>query len=102
MLWFNQDVKEAVDAPRLHHQLVPMAVLYEYGNTQVKLLIFSNNFRIIKLFSCEQSIIDGLEKLEHKTERYNERGSVICAIAKNATGIYANADFRKGGEVVGL
>lgn len=44
----------------------------------------------------------GLEALGHQLVRTKERGSVVCAIFKNATGIYANADFRKGGDVVGL
>lgn len=47
-------------------------------------------------------MIDGLEKIGHHTRRYEDRGSVICAIAKNSTGIFANADFRKAGDVVGI
>lgn len=47
-------------------------------------------------------MIDGLEKLGHKTKRYDDRGSIVCAIAKNNSGIFANADFRKAGDVVGL
>ncbi|XP_055314832.1 glutathione hydrolase 1 proenzyme-like isoform X2 [Sitodiplosis mosellana] len=82
LLWFEQDIKEAVDAPRIHHQLAPMEVQYEYGNIQ--------------------KLITGLELLGHKMHRYEDRGSVICAIAKNQTGIFANADYRKAGEVVGL
>lgn len=34
-LWFNEDVKQAVDASRFHHQLAPMEVSYEYGVIQV-------------------------------------------------------------------
>lgn len=49
-----------------------------------------------------QKIITGLELLGHKMQRYHDRGSVICAIAKNQTGIFANADYRKAGAVVGL
>lgn len=49
-----------------------------------------------------QQIITGLESLGHKTFRYDERGSVVCAIAQNQTGIYANADYRKAGDVVGF
>ncbi|XP_059483997.1 scoloptoxin SSD14 isoform X4 [Neocloeon triangulifer] len=81
-LWFGESIKEAVDAPRIHHQLFPMELSYEYGITH--------------------QVIDGLEKLGHKTDRYRERGSIICAIAKSNGTIYANADFRKGGEVFGL
>lgn len=37
-LWFGENVKEAVDAPRIHHQLYPMEVMYEYGVLQVRQL----------------------------------------------------------------
>lgn len=33
-LWYNKTLKEAVDKPRLYHQLVPMVVQYEYGTTK--------------------------------------------------------------------
>lgn len=55
-----------------------------------------------RVFSYTQKLITGLESLGHKTIRYNDRGSVVCAIAQNQTGIYANADFRKAGDVVGF
>ena len=35
MLYLGQSVKEAVDARRLHHQLVPMEIKYEEGVTKV-------------------------------------------------------------------
>ena len=80
-LWFGEDIKQAVDAPRIHHQLVPNEIQYEYG--------------------VLEPVLDGLEQIGHNTTRYKDRGSVICGTSKNATGIYANADYRKGGEVVG-
>uniref|UniRef100_A0A182N129 Gamma-glutamyltransferase n=1 Tax=Anopheles dirus TaxID=7168 RepID=A0A182N129_9DIPT len=82
VLWFGYDIKEAIDAPRFHHQLIPMAVQYEYGNLD----------RVVK----------GLQGKGHETTRYRERGSIVCAIAQNASGVYANADFRKGGDVAGF
>lgn len=36
-LWFGQNIKEAIDAPRLHHQIYPMEVSYEYGVLQVEI-----------------------------------------------------------------
>lgn len=35
ILWCDQNIKEAVDAPRFHHQLYPMEVQYEFGTVQV-------------------------------------------------------------------
>ncbi|KAL1141035.1 hypothetical protein AAG570_000961 [Ranatra chinensis] len=34
-LYFNRTIKEAIDAPRFHHQLYPMVWNYEYGTTKV-------------------------------------------------------------------
>ncbi|XP_065333589.1 scoloptoxin SSD14-like isoform X2 [Cloeon dipterum] len=81
-LWFGETIKEAVDAARFHHQLYPMQLSYEFG--------------------VLQQVLDGLEKIGHETDRYRERGSIICAIAKLGASLFANADFRKGGEVYGL
>ncbi|XP_068085022.1 scoloptoxin SSD14 isoform X2 [Anabrus simplex] len=81
-LWFGESIKQAVDASRIHHQLFPMEMNYEYG--------------------VLQQVIDGLEKLGHKTSRFIKRGSVICAISKDGEYIYANADYRKGGDVFGF
>lgn len=81
-LWFGDNIKEAVDAPRIHHQMYPMEINYEYGNLQ--------------------QVISGLQKLGHNTTRYSERGSIVCAlIVQNGT-IIANSDYRKGGDVYGI
>lgn len=82
VLWLNEDIKTAVDVARIHHQLTPNEVQYEYG--------------------ILDQVIKGLEAKGHKTRRYRERGSVLCAIYKNSTGIFANADYRKKGDVEGL
>ncbi|XP_055373654.1 glutathione hydrolase 1 proenzyme-like isoform X2 [Condylostylus longicornis] len=82
VLWFEQDIKQAIDAPRIHHQLYPNVVEYELG--------------------VLQSVIDGLEKLGHKTKRYRDRGSIACGIYKNETALYVNADYRKESGATGF
>ncbi|KAG4075074.1 hypothetical protein HA402_008139 [Bradysia odoriphaga] len=82
ILWMGEDIKQAIDAPRLHHQLIPMILEYEYGN--------------------EQSIISELEKRGHVMERYSNRGSIINALYRNESGIFGIADYRKLGEVIGF
>lgn len=82
ILWMGNTVKEAVDAPRIHHQLFPTELAYEYG--------------------IPKQVIDGLKNLGYKTSRYRERGSVVCVIFCHNGTIYANADYRKGGDVYGI
>uniref|UniRef100_A0AAR5PM46 Gamma-glutamyltransferase n=1 Tax=Dendroctonus ponderosae TaxID=77166 RepID=A0AAR5PM46_DENPD len=79
-LWFEENVKEAVDAPRIHHQLYPMQIMYEYG--------------------VLQQVLDGLKALGHKVQR--NLSSIVCALKKENGKITANADYRKGGDVYGL
>ncbi|XP_054728729.1 scoloptoxin SSD14 isoform X1 [Anastrepha obliqua] len=82
-LWFGQDIKSAIDAPRIHHQLVPNVLQYEFGK-------FSEE--VLKL----------LQAKGHKLQPFRDIGSVVCAIARNDTAIYANADYRKRGGVAGF
>ncbi|CAG9786845.1 unnamed protein product [Diatraea saccharalis] len=81
-LWFDQTIKEAVDEPRFHHQIFPMKIEYEFG--------------------ILADVIKGLRAKGHGVQRYKGRGSIVCALFRNRTGIYANADFRKGGDVAGM
>ncbi|XP_042208177.1 scoloptoxin SSD14-like isoform X2 [Homarus americanus] len=82
-LWLGNNIKEAVDARRIHHQLFPMELNYEDGTLS--------------------EIVDGLQAIGHKTKQFGVGGSVICAIAREQDGkIYANSDFRKSGEVDGF
>jgi len=36
-LWFDKDLKNATDTPRIHHQLTPNEVFVEEGVLQVRL-----------------------------------------------------------------
>jgi len=76
--WLGQDLKTAIDSRRLHHQLIPMKVLYEEG--------------------VDEELLRGLEERGHTVEQQDRFGSVVCAVEKAPDGrIYANADFRKAG-----
>lgn len=57
-LWFNENIKQAIDAPRLHSQLLPQEVMAEQGFdivSSLRIFIFYNrhffaieNFKTIK------------------------------------------------------
>lgn len=49
-----------------------------------------------------QDIVQGLRAKGHGMVRYRNRGSNVCALYRNKTAIFANADFRKGGDVAGV
>ncbi|GFG33537.1 hypothetical protein Cfor_03444 [Coptotermes formosanus] len=82
VLWFNRNIKEAIDAPRFHHQLFPMHLQYEYG--------------------VLQQIIHGLQEIGHDTERLETAGSTVTGIARKGGRIYASMDFRRGGITAGF
>lgn len=81
-LWLGNNIKEAIDARRIHHQLFPMTLQYEEG--------------------ILTEITDGLKELGHEVEKFGIGGSVVCGIARQNGKIYANSDFRKAGEVDGF
>lgn len=84
MVYMGQTVKEAVDARRLHHQLVPMKIVYEEGVTRW--------------------LVNGLRADGHELSKSGVGGSIVQAVqVDRETGeITANADFRKGGTVAGF
>lgn len=83
-LWLGDDLKAAIDVPRFYHQLIPDVLEYEQG-------------------ALSESVQKLLIKRGHKLKPLsNPYGSVVCAIARNATAIYANADYRKRGQVAGF
>lgn len=69
------NIKEIVDAPRFHHQLVPNEISYEYG--------------------VLAPIIEGLLKKGHKLKRYKNRGTIVNALSCVSKEINGIADYRK-------
>jgi len=86
VLYLGQDVKQAVDARRYHHQLFPMNLGYEEGVTQW--------------------LVEGLREFGHNItdSKFRVGGAAVQAIFVDPkTGvIQANADFRKGGTADGF
>lgn len=85
--FLGEDIKTAIDGPRLHHQFLPDKIMYEH-NFPKKLLV-------------------SLADRGHSLEKILDRSSVIMAIANNQLNrtekqITANSDYRKGGSVAGL
>ncbi|XP_017133461.1 glutathione hydrolase 1 proenzyme isoform X2 [Drosophila elegans] len=84
VLWFDQDLRKAVTAPRFYHQLLPDVLEYEEGG-------FSES--LLQLLAQRGHTLKAISRLA---------GSVVTAISRNATAIYANADYRKRGGVAGF
>lgn len=86
MFYLGQNVKEAVDARRLHHQLFPMNLNYEEGITTW--------------------IVDAMAAYGHNItySKFRVGGAAVQAIRVDpSTGtIETNADFRKAGTVDGF
>lgn len=83
MLWFDKNVKEAIDMPRLHHQLFPDYIIHE------------------KVFP--KAILRKLQEYGHAAEVKIGRMSVIMAVNRGKDGkLYSNADYRKNGKTDGF
>ncbi|CAG9854564.1 unnamed protein product [Phyllotreta striolata] len=81
ILWMGDSLKDAVESPRIHHQLFPMEVHYEYG-------LISDTVKWLK-------------SLGHTMERRTE--SIVYALLKDQNNIIGIVDSRKdGGGVYGL
>ena len=74
-LWCGQNLKEIIDAPRMHHQLTPNEIEYEYGVTK--------------------SVVNGLSYKNHKLKRFRNRGSIVNALMISNKNIHAISDYRK-------
>ncbi|XP_067204018.1 glutathione hydrolase 1 proenzyme-like isoform X2 [Linepithema humile] len=81
-LWYDYNIKEAIDAYRLHHQLLPMNVQNENG-------------------FC-QATLNYLSKIGHNVTTFSGIGSAITAVSKENNLITANSDYRRQGKTAGL
>ncbi|XP_046674035.1 scoloptoxin SSD14-like [Homalodisca vitripennis] len=83
-LWLGKNLKEAIDEPRFHHQLLPMNVTYEYG--------------VLK------EVVDGWHNIGHSTNRLSKSGflAIVNGVARLGANLTANCDWRKPGSLAGL
>lgn len=103
-LWFGENIKEAIDSPRFHHQLLPMTLHYEEGFPTVKI---KSSIFYFPLFICnsvwfKKDLVDALSRKGH-AESQDKSGAAVYGISVEPDGyLYANADYRKGGDVAGF
>ncbi|XP_076333041.1 scoloptoxin SSD14-like isoform X4 [Tachypleus tridentatus] len=77
-LWAELSIKNAIDSPRIHHQLIPNTIVYET--------------------KFPEELLEGLNKKGHNVTEISGRSSAIMGIARGKSGkLYAEADYRKGG-----
>ena len=78
------NIKEAIDAKRVYHQLVPMKLDWEKD--------------------FPQKILQGLKLRGHKMDNpLSTASSVVTGITRELDGrIYANTDYRKAGGIDGF
>ncbi|CAL1296952.1 unnamed protein product [Larinioides sclopetarius] len=83
-LWLGEDIKQAIDAPRFHHQLVPNYIEHEER--------------------FPKDVLEDLEKMGHKLHLLGSGMlGIIMGVARGEDGyLYANSDYRKGGDVDGF
>ncbi|KAH9376230.1 hypothetical protein HPB48_016832 [Haemaphysalis longicornis] len=80
-LWQGATIKEAIDAPRLHHQLLPARLEMEAGFPDKYQKELQEKGHAIEVVPIMENQFTGIFKLNGR--------------------LYANADFRKAGEVDG-
>ena len=82
-LHLGWDIAKSLDAPRLHHQLMPMSVDYQSEFSEV--------------------VIEGLKKRSHETKGVGAAGSVAGVIARLDDGRLMNkVDYKTAGGVDGF
>ena len=80
-LWLEEDIKSSIDAPRIHHQLIPMKVEAEE--------------------SVSEEVRDFLASRGHVVAPLKWT-AVVQGISRRDGRIYANSDKRKAGGIAGF
>lgn len=80
-LWQGDNIKEAIEFPRIHHQLIPDEVVVESG--------------------LPQEYVSELESMGHVVTTTENMGSGVNGIKRDGDRLYANDDIRKAGTVDG-
>lgn len=103
-LWLGYDIKQAVDARRLHHQVTMRLILYKskafFDIESIKFQIYPMTIQNENGFS--ESILKYLVEIGHSTDTYAGLGSAVTAIAVQDGLITANSDYRRKGVVAGF
>ncbi|XP_076666249.1 glutathione hydrolase 1 proenzyme isoform X1 [Andrena cerasifolii] len=81
-LWSGYNIKRALDALRIHHQLFPMTVQNEKG------------------FSPD--VLSYLSSIGHNVTTFSGIGSAITAVTKEHGKIFACSDYRREGRTAGF
>lgn len=81
-LWYQENIKQSIDAPRIHHQLLPMVVQAEE--------------------KFNEKVLDHLRQIGHNVTTFTGIGSAVTAVAWENGRITANSDYRRQGTVAGL
>ena len=86
-LWFGLSLKEAIERPRLHHQLYPNTVFYENDVP----------------YKVPQAVLDGLEALGHKVQGRKMKYCAAQGVYRSKLGqLFGKSDPRKTGVAVVL
>ncbi|XP_077535845.1 scoloptoxin SSD14-like isoform X2 [Haemaphysalis longicornis] len=81
VLWMGNNIKQAIDFPRIHHQLIPNKLMAES--------FFPKTYE------------DELRRRGHIVTHPEGRFSIMMGVQSSGGRLLANSDFRKGGTVDG-
>lgn len=99
-LWLGKSIRDAVDMPRLHQQLIPMELELEKRFPVVR--FFSPFEFFLSSTSLVQNVVHGLLAKGHIVSGFRG-GCVVQAVERrHANELWAVSDARKGGAPDGL
>ena len=85
-LWFGLSLNDAIERPRLHHQLYPNRIYYEKNSP----------------FKVPQFVLDGLKALGHEVRGWSRYCAVQGVYRDKSGKLYGKSDPRKTGVAVVL